>query len=33
MDLDENGVATMLGSSAWQKYRQRLRDLGGPPLQ
>jgi hypothetical protein len=31
MDLDEHDAAQVLEPGDWDKYRQRLRELGGPP--
>jgi WD40 repeat protein len=32
LELDDHGAATVLDGPAWEKYRQRLQELGGPPL-
>jgi WD40 repeat protein len=32
MELDADGAAHMLGPDAWKKRKQRLEELGGPPI-
>jgi hypothetical protein len=32
MGMDRDGVARVLDASAWEERRQRLHELGGPPL-
>jgi hypothetical protein len=32
MELDEHGTVRVLDAAAWRQRRQRLTELGGPPL-
>jgi hypothetical protein len=32
MELDDNGAVHLLDAATWRKRRQRLHELGGPPL-
>jgi eukaryotic-like serine/threonine-protein kinase len=32
LELDDDGVIHVLDAPTWQERRQRLEDLGGPPL-
>jgi hypothetical protein len=31
-ELDDGGAVTPLDAESWRKHRDRLRDLGGPPM-
>ena len=31
VELDEHGLVRILDAATWQKRRQRLQELGGPP--
>ncbi len=31
MELDDSGTIRMLDAKTWQRHRQRLEELGGPP--